>query len=116
MLKDLEANIDLNQYCLLPTYTRVVPIWRKSDAQIGLDDDDDGYRLNSRARPAQRLIRLSGLPLRRLLRSNALLSMHLLYDGPMQAFANGQMCSLNPYYAGSTTPARRSNRRHRHVQ
>jgi len=29
-----------------------------------------------------------------------------------QAFANGQMCSLNPYYAGGAAAARRSNRRY----
>ena len=28
-----------------------------------------------------------------------------------RAFANGQMCSLNPYYAGATAPVRRNNRR-----
>ena len=33
-----------------------------------------------------------------------------------RAFANGQMCSLNPFYAGSTAPVRRNNRRyHRQV-
>ena len=32
-----------------------------------------------------------------------------------RASANGQMCSLNPYYAGATAPVRRNNRRyHRH--
>jgi hypothetical protein len=29
-----------------------------------------------------------------------------------RAFANGQMCSLNPYYAGATAPVRRNNRRY----
>ena len=29
-----------------------------------------------------------------------------------QAFANGQMCSLNPYYAGGAAAARRNNRRY----
>lgn len=33
-----------------------------------------------------------------------------------RAFANGQMCSLNPFYAGSTAPVRRNNRRYRRVQ
>jgi hypothetical protein len=28
-----------------------------------------------------------------------------------RASANGQMCSLNPYYAGATAPVRRSHRR-----
>jgi hypothetical protein len=33
-----------------------------------------------------------------------------------RASANGQMCSLNPYYAGTTAPVRRNNRRyHRQV-
>ena len=29
-----------------------------------------------------------------------------------RASANGQMCSLNPYYAGTTAPVRRNNRRY----
>jgi len=29
-----------------------------------------------------------------------------------RASANGQMCSLNPYYAGATAPVRRNNRRY----
>jgi len=29
-----------------------------------------------------------------------------------RAFANGQMCSLNPYYAGATAPVRGNNRRY----
>lgn len=29
-----------------------------------------------------------------------------------RASANGQMCSLNPYYAGATTPVRRNDRRY----
>ncbi|WP_409411382.1 DUF3551 domain-containing protein [Bradyrhizobium manausense] len=29
-----------------------------------------------------------------------------------RASANGQMCVLNPYYAGATAPARRDNRRY----
>ena len=29
-----------------------------------------------------------------------------------RASANGQMCSLNPYYAGGTAPVRRNNRRY----
>ena len=29
-----------------------------------------------------------------------------------RASANGQMCSLNPFYAGATAPVRRNNRRH----
>ena len=29
-----------------------------------------------------------------------------------RAFANGQMCSLNPYYAGANAPVRRTNRRY----
>ncbi len=29
-----------------------------------------------------------------------------------RASANGQMCSLNPYYAGATAPVRRDNRRY----
>jgi hypothetical protein len=29
-----------------------------------------------------------------------------------RALANGQMCSLNPYYAGATAPVRRNNRRY----
>ncbi|WP_284275050.1 DUF3551 domain-containing protein [Bradyrhizobium iriomotense] len=29
-----------------------------------------------------------------------------------RASANGQMCVLNPYYAGATAPVRRDNRRH----
>ena len=29
-----------------------------------------------------------------------------------RASANGQMCSLNPYYAGTTAPGRRNNRRY----
>jgi hypothetical protein len=33
-----------------------------------------------------------------------------------RASANGQMCSLNPFYAGATAPVRRNNRRyHRQV-
>ena len=28
-----------------------------------------------------------------------------------QVFANGQMCTLNPYYAGASAPVRRGNRR-----
>jgi hypothetical protein len=29
-----------------------------------------------------------------------------------RASANGQMCSLNPYYAGATAPVKRNNRRY----
>ena len=29
-----------------------------------------------------------------------------------RAFADGQMCSLNPFYAGATAPVRRNNRRY----
>jgi hypothetical protein len=29
-----------------------------------------------------------------------------------RASANGQMCSLNPFYAGAAAPVRRNNRRH----
>ena len=29
-----------------------------------------------------------------------------------RASANGQMCSLNPYFAGGTAPVRRNNRRY----
>jgi hypothetical protein len=29
-----------------------------------------------------------------------------------RASANGQMCSLNPYYTGATAPVRRTNRRY----
>ena len=29
-----------------------------------------------------------------------------------RASANGQMCSLNPYFAGATAPVRRNNRRY----
>jgi hypothetical protein len=29
-----------------------------------------------------------------------------------RASANGQMCSLNPFYAGATAPVRRNNRRY----
>ena len=32
-----------------------------------------------------------------------------------RASANGQMCSLNPYYAGTTASPRRNGRRYRHV-
>ena len=31
-----------------------------------------------------------------------------------RASANGQMCSLNPYYAGATAPVRRNDRRYSH--
>ena len=33
-----------------------------------------------------------------------------------RASANGQMCSLNPYYAGAAAPVRRNNRRYRQVE
>jgi hypothetical protein len=33
-----------------------------------------------------------------------------------RAFANGQMCSLNPYYAGAAAPARRNRRHYRQVE
>jgi hypothetical protein len=38
----------------------------------------------------------------------ALTIMQLPYDGQCRASAAGQMCSLNPYYAGATAPVRRT--------
>ena len=84
-----------------------------SSALIGFDDFDDGYRFNSRARPGSTYD--PAYPVCLYVVSYGMSPYYRCSYNTMdqcRAFANGQMCSLNPYYAGANAPVRRTNRRY----
>jgi Protein of unknown function (DUF3551) len=107
-------NIDLDQYCLRSKCSGVVWTWRKVPMRsLAFTILTMSIVLTAGHARAQRYDPAYPVCLYVVSRGTSpFYRCSYTTMDQCRASANGQMCSLNPFYAGATAPVRRTNRRY----
>jgi hypothetical protein len=110
-------NIDLDQCCSWSTWSGVVRTWREVPMRpLALTILTIGIALTAGHAQAQRYDPAYPVCLNVVSRGTSpYYRCSFTTMDQCRASANGQMCSLNPYYTGANAPVRR-NKRHRNPQ